>query len=58
MIIYGYNLKLSSHRIDTIINYSWELLEELKKVRNIEEISIIMICYYKSVNIRLIAVTR
>jgi len=40
------------------MDYSWELLEELKKVRNIEEVSVIIICCYKSVNIRLIAAIR
>jgi len=38
------------------MDYGWELLEELKKVRNTEEVSVVMIYYYKSVNIRLIAV--
>jgi hypothetical protein len=33
-IIYGYNSKLLSYRIDTIIDYGWGLIEELKKIRN------------------------
>ncbi|KFX90997.1 hypothetical protein V490_06147 [Pseudogymnoascus sp. VKM F-3557] len=35
---YGYNSKLSSHGIDTIMDYSRGLVEELKKVRNTEEL--------------------
>ncbi|KFY40005.1 hypothetical protein V495_05647 [Pseudogymnoascus sp. VKM F-4514 (FW-929)] len=35
---YGYNSKLSSHGIDTIMDYSRGLAEELKKVRNTEEL--------------------
>jgi hypothetical protein len=35
---YGYNSKLSSHGIDTIMDYDRELMEELKKVRNTEEV--------------------
>jgi hypothetical protein len=38
-MIYGYNSKLSSHGIDTIMDYGRELMEELKKIRNTEEIS-------------------
>jgi hypothetical protein len=38
-MIYGYNSKLSSHGISTIMEYGRELMEELKKVRNIEEVS-------------------
>ncbi|KAM6504800.1 hypothetical protein FSOLCH5_015290 [Fusarium solani] len=37
-MIYGYNSKLSSHGIDTILDYGRELIEELKKVRNSEEL--------------------
>ncbi|KAI7759632.1 hypothetical protein LZL87_014155 [Fusarium oxysporum] len=37
-MIYGYNSKLSSHGIDTIMDYGRELMEELKKIRNTEEI--------------------
>ena len=36
---YGYNSKLSSHGIDTIMDYGRELSEELKKVRNTEAVS-------------------
>ncbi|KFY04526.1 hypothetical protein O988_00716 [Pseudogymnoascus sp. VKM F-3808] len=35
---YGYNSKLSTHGIDTIMDYSRGLVEELKKVRNTEEL--------------------
>ncbi|RGP78881.1 ankyrin repeat-containing [Fusarium longipes] len=38
-MIYGYNSKLSSHGIDTIMDYGRELMEELKKIRNSEEVS-------------------
>lgn len=38
-MIYGYNSKLSSHGIGTIMDYGRELMEELKKVRNTEEVS-------------------
>jgi hypothetical protein len=37
-MIYGYNSKLSSHGIDTILDYGRGLLEELKKIRNTEEV--------------------
>jgi hypothetical protein len=32
-IIYGYNSKLSTHGVDTIIDYDCGLIEGLKKVR-------------------------
>lgn len=38
-MIYGYNSKLSSHGIDTIMDYGREMLEELKKIRNTDEVS-------------------
>jgi hypothetical protein len=38
-MIYGYNSKLTSHRVDTIMDYGRGLLEELKKVRSTEEVS-------------------
>lgn len=41
IMIYGYNSKLSSHGIDTIIDYGRELMEELEKVRTTEEVSIV-----------------
>ncbi|KAF2176971.1 hypothetical protein K469DRAFT_605123 [Zopfia rhizophila CBS 207.26] len=37
-MIYGYNSKLSSHGIDTIMDYGQGLMEELKKVRNTEKL--------------------
>ncbi|RII11229.1 hypothetical protein CUC08_Gglean005702 [Alternaria sp. MG1] len=37
-MIYGYNSELSSHGIDTIMDYGRAMLEELKKVRNTEEL--------------------
>jgi hypothetical protein len=38
-MIYGYNSKLTSHGVDTIMDYSRGLMEELKKVRKTEEVS-------------------
>lgn len=38
-MIYGYNAKLSTHGVDTILDYGRQLTEELKKVRNTEEVS-------------------
>lgn len=35
---YGYNSKLSSHGINKITDYGRELIEELKKIRNTEEV--------------------
>ena len=37
-MIYGYNSKLLSNGIDTIMDYGRELMEEIKKVRNTEEV--------------------
>ncbi|KFY86469.1 hypothetical protein V500_07615 [Pseudogymnoascus sp. VKM F-4518 (FW-2643)] len=37
-MIYGYNSKLSTHGVDTIMDYGRGLMEELKKVRNTEEL--------------------
>ena len=37
-MIYGYNSKLSSHGINTIMDYGQGLIEELKKVRSTEEV--------------------
>ncbi|KFY31766.1 hypothetical protein V493_00848 [Pseudogymnoascus sp. VKM F-4281 (FW-2241)] len=37
-MIYGYNSKLSTHGIDTIMDYGRGLIEELKKARNTEEL--------------------
>ncbi|KAL5043005.1 hypothetical protein BDW71DRAFT_210605 [Aspergillus fruticulosus] len=37
-MIYGYNSKLSSHGIDTILDYGRELMEEIKQVRNTKEL--------------------
>ncbi|KAF2677679.1 hypothetical protein K458DRAFT_395748 [Lentithecium fluviatile CBS 122367] len=37
-MIYGYNSMLSTHEVDTIMDYSRGLIEELKKVRNTEEL--------------------
>jgi hypothetical protein len=38
-MIYGYNSKLSSQGVDTIMDYGRELLEELRKIRNTDEAS-------------------
>ncbi|KAJ6016490.1 hypothetical protein N7540_011081 [Penicillium herquei] len=37
-MIYGYNSKLSSHGVDTILDYGRELMEEMKKIRNTKEL--------------------
>lgn len=37
-MIYGYNTKLSSHGVDSILNYGRELIEEIKKIRNTKEV--------------------
>jgi hypothetical protein len=57
-MIYGYNSKLSSHGIDTIMHYGRELIEELKKVRNTEEVRSVTACCHESVNMKLTATTR
>jgi hypothetical protein len=36
---YGYNAKLSSHGVDTILDYGRELMEEIKKIRNTKAVS-------------------
>lgn len=46
-MIYGYNPKLSSHGIDTIMDYSQELIEKLKMIRNTEEVSDATKYYYE-----------
>ncbi|KFY34178.1 hypothetical protein V494_06986 [Pseudogymnoascus sp. VKM F-4513 (FW-928)] len=35
---YGYNSKLATHGVDTIMDYGRGLMEELKKIRNTEEL--------------------
>ncbi|KAJ5348541.1 uncharacterized protein N7506_001794 [Penicillium brevicompactum] len=37
-MIYGYNSKLSSHGVGTILDYGRELMEEIKKIRNTKEL--------------------
>jgi hypothetical protein len=37
-MIYGYSSKLSSHGVDTLLDYGGELMEEIKKVRNTKEV--------------------
>jgi hypothetical protein len=37
-MVYGYNSKLTSHGIDTILDYGRELMEEIKKIRNTKEV--------------------
>ena len=39
--IYGYNSKLSSHKIDIIMDYSRELIEKLMNVRNAGEVALL-----------------
>lgn len=38
-LTYGYNSKLSTRGVDTIMDYGRELMEEMKKVRDTEEAS-------------------
>ena len=38
MMIYSYNSKLSSHGIDTIIDYRQEFLEGIKRIQYIQEV--------------------
>jgi hypothetical protein len=40
-MIYGYNSKLSSHGVDTILDYGRELMEEIKKIRNTKEVGML-----------------
>ncbi|KAJ5630437.1 uncharacterized protein N7484_010537 [Penicillium longicatenatum] len=37
-MIYGYNPKVSSHGVETILDYGRELMEEIKKIRNSKEL--------------------
>jgi hypothetical protein len=37
-MIYGYNSKLTSHGVDTILDYGRKLMEEIKKIRNTKEV--------------------
>ncbi|KAF3399052.1 hypothetical protein DPV78_006687 [Talaromyces pinophilus] len=37
-MIYGYDSKLSSHGVDTILDYGRGLMEEIKKIRNTKEL--------------------
>jgi hypothetical protein len=37
-MIYGYNSRLSSHGVDTIMDYGREFLEEIKRVRYTKEV--------------------
>jgi hypothetical protein len=47
-MIYGYNSKLSSHGIDTILDYGRELMEEIKKIRNTKEVTSLLVCLQNS----------
>ncbi|CAG8885662.1 unnamed protein product [Penicillium egyptiacum] len=44
-MIYGYNSKLSSHGVDTMLDYGRELMEEIKKIRNTKERPLIFIAH-------------
>jgi hypothetical protein len=48
-MIYGYNSKLLTHGVSMIIDYGRGLIEELKKVRNIEEVSAVTECSSRAV---------
>jgi hypothetical protein len=48
-MIYGYNSKLSTHGIDTIMDYGREFMEEIKKIRNTKEVYCIRkVCFAKN----------
>lgn len=38
-MIYGYNSKLSTHGVNKIMDYGRELIEELKKIRDTDEVN-------------------
>lgn len=57
-MIYGYNSKLSSHGIDTIMDYSRGLMEELKKVRNTEEAGSVSTCCHECTSMTLTIIMR
>jgi hypothetical protein len=38
-MIYGYDSKLFSHGVNTILDYGRELLEEIKQIRNTKEVT-------------------
>ena len=56
-MIYGYNSKLLSNGIDMIMDYGRELMEEIKKVRNTEEVRAVMERNLQIGNIRLTFMT-
>jgi hypothetical protein len=57
-MIYGYNAKLSSHGVDTIMDYGRGLIEEIKKIRSTEEVSAVMTYCQESANMKLTAPMR
>jgi hypothetical protein len=57
-MIYGYNAKLSSHGVDTIMDYGRGLIEEIKKIRCTEEVSAVMTYCQESTNMKLTAPMR
>jgi hypothetical protein len=38
-MIYGYNSKLASRGIGTLLEYGRELMEEIKQIRNTKEVT-------------------
>jgi len=57
-MIYGYNSKLASHGVDTIMDYGRGLIEEIKKIRNTDEVGAVMTLCRESTDIKLTATTR
>jgi hypothetical protein len=57
-MIYGYNSKLTSHGVDTIMDYGRGLMEEIKKIRGTEEVSAVITCCCESANMNLTATRR
>lgn len=44
-MIYDYNSKLSSHEINTIMNYNRKMIKKFKKNRNTKKINVIITCF-------------
>src|SRR2546421_10967366 len=54
-MIYGYNAKLSSRNIDTILDYSRGFLEEIKNIRRSKEVRFL---YHSGFTMPFLAITR
>lgn len=56
-MVYGYNSKLSSHGIDTILDYGREFLEEIKKVRYTQEVRLDHTIIFESLTVQTLRLT-